>query len=560
LDLATPAPASVVVDIFRGEVRFTFNPIHLTQIKFSYPETFERIFNFICLHETFHLVKEHLSFSILTTEEWTELIRARHVDGNIDDISKINEKIGAKLKAYNYAMDMEINPIVMGIFGDDVDNFFCPQAKFSYAFPREGFGMPYIIYYSALKNYIFDNYGDIKEIKKEEREKIEENFSILKDNVEQHVAKMMGYLDKVGPNNRNLLYRILRETMRFIEDHWLSYGYDYAEGTVNNYFAFAHYRAKQSLVLVQKTKLPNERSAAIIEKRILDLKNHKSPVAILNQIALMGSATDQSGMGVDIIISMSDDGMQATDSQGNPVPIPPNINELLEKIKKKLESLAKQNKENVSESYENWKKTCGHGSLHDIEKFIADIPPPIPLVKWDKILQGVLVKLFSKLRLNDLVNTRRSTIFVNKVRKPVMLGNIEYDTTSRVAIILDVSDSMGDKEIMYLVSVIMAVAHHYGIPLYIFQADDELIDHYDVIRTPAEARKFKMIRRGHGGTEFGGPIKKVIEKVHPQIILYVTDLCGRCGDPPPGTRVVWLATNSEYKPTYGTLIELNPTK
>lgn len=594
LSITLKAAACVMLDLFRSNIMFVFNPVDLTILKLKHPRTFHRIFNFICCHEVFHLVKDHVTFDILESEDWLDLLKARRDKKSITDITEVNDKIKKKMEIANFAMDMEINPVVLRLFNEEVDNFFLSGSCFPYAFPEAGPAQSFIVYQAYIRKFVFNDNNTMKVQTDDELKERGEHIKTLKEDVKSLFEGMNKMILNATKPSSKLLMRVFKTIIKFIEDNWMNYGFDIFHGYIKNIFVFAHFRCKENIKLLRQVKPDSTQSSDILDK-MMDLSYHRSPIALLNKLIEEGDGdgSGDGGLGMDIIISLGEDGEGEGEDDGdgegqgqdgkkdgkdkkdgkgkgkgegkddpNKPPKPPkppmNDNERIDKIKKSLENMKDKIKENIREVYGEWRKAVGSGTISDIESYIKDPPPPIVTVNWGRILRGHIERILNRLIMNDMANTRRQTIYKNHERKPVIIGNFEHDTTARVFAILDCSGSMSDHEMAYMLSIIAQVCQKYGMPLNIVQAADEIIDHVDVIRNARDAKKFKLVRRGYGGTDFGGPIHHVCEKYKPEVILYVTDLYGDCGKPPPYTKVYWLAVNNETNPTYGTLIKLKP--
>jgi len=559
LSMEADAPAAVRATVFTSSIDFLFNPQILSDLAYKMPETFMRIFAFLCLHEVYHLVKDHMSFNMHSREEWIKIIKAEKGLLSKEEKRELSKYFAAKGLMNNVAMDMEINPICHSLMNDDVDNFFVVGACFPMCFMQGESHASYGVYVSKIQKY-FINPGSMTPIDNDVDKKAEKDandkFKIIQDNIRPDFDEINKiYKNSKGSNPTLIIYKILNLCIEIARKNWIDCDYEIGKGSAYNFLAFANYRAQESKNLVSKTKPPEARARAILDKRIMNLKNHKSPVALINNfLQAQGMQGPGKGASSDIIIRLGIG--ELAESLGEDAK-DIGIGELIDKLKDKFDTLKKEGIDKLRESYDDWKRTCGAGSISDIEDAVTATPPAIPVYRWAEILRGGLTKIFTKMKVNDLPNMRRQYLYKDKERKPVFVGNREFEKAARCAVCTDVSGSMSDTDVAMTLSVMAAVAQKLGIPLYLFQADWDLIDKYEIVRKPQDVRNFKLKRRGYGGTDFAKPIKKIISLINPQYILYITDTWGDFGLQPQRAKVVWLPVEEDYNvPPWGIVLPL----
>ncbi len=122
--------------------------------------------------------------------------------------------------------------------------------------------------------------------------------------------------------------------------------------------------------------------------------------------------------------------------------------------------------------------------------------------------------------------------------KPILPGLIE--PIPNVAVGLDTSGSMGEKEIMAGARETAGIMRAVGVGV-TFLACDAAVHAVKKVATPKE---LAACIKGGGGTDFR-PIFKAVEEINPrpEVFVFITDGQGPAPDhPPKGTQVIWLLT------------------
>jgi len=115
----------------------------------------------------------------------------------------------------------------------------------------------------------------------------------------------------------------------------------------------------------------------------------------------------------------------------------------------------------------------------------------------------------------------------------------------RVAFGVDTSGSMGEAELVRAVSEGEGVIRALGVAVTFLACDCALADPPRQVRTVHELVR---LLRGGGGTDFH-PVMAAVERLRPDVFVFVTDGMGPVGDKPPtGVHVIWVLVGPHATP------------
>jgi len=129
----------------------------------------------------------------------------------------------------------------------------------------------------------------------------------------------------------------------------------------------------------------------------------------------------------------------------------------------------------------------------------------------------------------------------------------------RVAFGVDTSGSMGEAELVRAVSEGEGVIRALGVAVTFLACDCALADPPRQVRTVHELVR---LLRGGGGTDFH-PVMAAVERLRPDVFVFVTDGMGPVGDKPPtGVHVIWVLVGPHATPpcTWGEQIVVKEHK
>ena len=191
-----------------------------------------------------------------------------------------------------------------------------------------------------------------------------------------------------------------------------------------------------------------------------------------------------------------------------------------------------------------------------LARLVLDVSAP--KVPWQQIIEQYV---------NEVV---RDDYDMMKQDRRFMQAGIYFpelqSNATTVAVIVDTSGSIGEREIKAFVSEIVGILRCRGVKsARIIACDAEV--HLDQVVTPTDQLPDNY--PGGGGTDFRPPFKRLRDEPNgekPALIVYLTDMYGTFPDKDPmGTPTIWLASCPAYanfdqlpKPPLGTVIEYDP--
>ena len=179
------------------------------------------------------------------------------------------------------------------------------------------------------------------------------------------------------------------------------------------------------------------------------------------------------------------------------------------------------------------------GYLQDLLEGFKEVKTKI---SWQQILQsrvktGALAKRVRTIRRPN----RRLHGFPGIIPFPGVFRDHVY----RITMILDVSGSVTNNDVMAAFGVLKSLKEHMSnVAIHFVQADTE-------VKSTVEMREladFDFNIHGRGGTDFCEPLREVEEKLKPDIILYFTDGWGPCPIEPPSAEIIWFITPQGQHP------------
>ena len=139
--------------------------------------------------------------------------------------------------------------------------------------------------------------------------------------------------------------------------------------------------------------------------------------------------------------------------------------------------------------------------------------------------------------------SRACGVYLPKLNKRDALGSIMVS--------VDTSGSRSRDDISKAIGVCCNVAKRNGKRLIVVVQDTEATVVYD--GRPEQWNPGTELRSG-GGTDFR-PLLTLADRMKPDVLVAVTDLCGPMG-PKPRTRVLWVSTIDAAQPPFGTLCKV----
>jgi predicted metal-dependent peptidase len=192
----------------------------------------------------------------------------------------------------------------------------------------------------------------------------------------------------------------------------------------------------------------------------------------------------------------------------------------------------------------------------------AELAPP--RVPWRQKL-GAAVRTTSQWRPGAVKRTfrrisRRQAGVEFGVGRPVLAA--KYRPVPSVALVLDTSGSMGQRELKHGVEEAAGVLAAVGGKVQFIACDCEVHEQREV----GSVRELLALVKGGGGTSFCPAFDAIGKlKVRPEVIVFLTDGGGDApAEPPAGTRVIWLLVGAhKCHPSFhggaewGTFVELD---
>ena len=174
-----------------------------------------------------------------------------------------------------------------------------------------------------------------------------------------------------------------------------------------------------------------------------------------------------------------------------------------------------------------------------------------PQVAWQQIIES---------RVNDVCRDDYDMLVRDRRFQNIYFPELQANAT-HIAVFVDTSGSIGEKEIRAFVSEIVGILRCRGIKsVRIMACDDKLT--LDVTISPTD--ELPTNYPGGGGTDFRPPFKRLIDEPNgdrPALVIYLTDMCGTFPDKDPGFETIWLAACPSWqradqlpKPEFGTVI------
>lgn len=180
--------------------------------------------------------------------------------------------------------------------------------------------------------------------------------------------------------------------------------------------------------------------------------------------------------------------------------------------------------------------------------------------KWDQLIDSILKKnkMDWKRILRSIIGTaakvgaRLSWKKESKRFGSTAKGKLKRRTLN-VVFVMDTSGSVGDNELKAFVNELVGIQKSYrGCTVHVIECDAEVNKYYKLTSYQKPDRKF----RGRGGTSFKPPFKFLEKKkLRPDVLVYMTDLCGDFPEKQPAYPVIWAATTDQKTP-WGWVIRL----
>lgn len=163
-------------------------------------------------------------------------------------------------------------------------------------------------------------------------------------------------------------------------------------------------------------------------------------------------------------------------------------------------------------------------------------------VPWEEVLASWLVSFASGKRKPDFGRpSRRFTALEGEFSAQGV--NLPFEParglrrTGRIAIAVDTSGSISDQILESFLGHMAAIVEQWKPRVLIVVADAEVQEEYEFEGSRAVDQLREIVFTGGGGTDFRPAIRRAGEW-RPDVLVYLTDLCGECGEA-PNFPVVW---------------------
>jgi predicted metal-dependent peptidase len=193
-----------------------------------------------------------------------------------------------------------------------------------------------------------------------------------------------------------------------------------------------------------------------------------------------------------------------------------------------------------------------------LARLVEDVSAP--KVPWQQVIEQYVNEVVR----DDYDMMKQDRRFM---QSGIYFPELQSNATS-VAIFVDTSGSIGEKEIKAFVSEIVGILRCRGIKsARIIACDDKIHEGGDNTITPTDTLPENY--PGGGGTDFRPPFKRLRDDPQgetPALIVYLTDMMGTFPDKDPlGTPTIWLASCPPWmkeadipQPPFGTVIPYDP--
>lgn len=187
-----------------------------------------------------------------------------------------------------------------------------------------------------------------------------------------------------------------------------------------------------------------------------------------------------------------------------------------------------------------------------LERYVKEAMQP--KVDWREELRNTVVSTFKK---EDYTWSRLNRKFIwDDVYLPGMVGN----ETGPVLLAFDTSGSIGERELSCFLAEMNSIFEECNpSEIIVLFCDSEVkgkhltLDEGDL---PLEVKQFNKICKGGGGTAFSPVFRYVKDhNLHPDMLIYFTDLCCNDFGNEPNCPVVWVSTEDSKAP-FGKVIKI----
>jgi predicted metal-dependent peptidase len=181
----------------------------------------------------------------------------------------------------------------------------------------------------------------------------------------------------------------------------------------------------------------------------------------------------------------------------------------------------------------------GHakGAINRLVKEFPQVEVP-----WDEVLVGWMTSYARGKRLPDYGRPSRrysaleGEFSKNGVNLPFEPGR-SFRKSGRIAIAVDTSGSISDEILESFFGHMAAIIDQWDPLVLIVVADQQVHEVYEFKGKEAVAQLRELVFTGGGGTDFR-PAIQFAGSWNPDVLVYLTDLCGNVGDE-PGFPVLW---------------------
>lgn len=188
---------------------------------------------------------------------------------------------------------------------------------------------------------------------------------------------------------------------------------------------------------------------------------------------------------------------------------------------------------------EGWQKrlTSMWGSVPGLRETLIGDVPAVP-TKWEPHLRSFLTRSIGKPgRANYSKPSRRYTALERGmwneegVRLPFEPGRDYPKKSARIGLAIDTSSSMTDEILKRVVGEVAAIMRQTNATILLLTADTDVTSAVELRGVDGERTLRDFSCKGRGGTDFA-PALAAMRAWKPDVAVYLTDLCGPCGEKP----------------------------